>query len=261
MEDNFEATKKIIMRIFDVDHHPRRAVVAKEVKDAYLLHFLRENWQEICGPALAQRCSIVKLQGNVLTIRTINSLLAHELFMMKQLFLQKVNAFLLGKVIIKDLVFTATGNVESYKKNEVEDFFTPKLDMVPLQEATCPRCGAHLHLGDTICTVCQRKEHEKLERQLAEFLRVEPWMTYENCLNFYKCDKITFTAVKDRLKNFYFEQVRNNFADEKECRMAVLFLLGKHPAEIDEKAYNNALEYLRRDQNVSTSRFGLHGKK
>ena len=248
MEDNFEATKKIITRIFDTQHKQQRrgAKISQSVKDAYLLHFLQEHWEEICGTHLAQRCSVMKLQGHLLTIRTANSLLANELFMMKKLFLQKVNAFLLGRVIVTDLLFVATGQVQSYSSRDEEDFFTPRFEKYELQEKRCPRCGSMMHAGDSYCTVCQRQLHEELEAKLSEILRLEPWLTYENCLNYYKCDKITFTAVKDRLKNFYYEQVRRGFADERECRMAVLFLLGRHPAEIDEKAYRNALEYLRR---------------
>ncbi len=264
MEDNFEATKKIIKRIFDVQQRQagkRGAQLAKGVKEAYLLHFLQEHWEEICGPALAKNCSILKLQGQVLTIRTANSLLANELFMMKKLFLQKINAFLLGQVVVKDLLFTATGQVERYTRQEGEAFETPHIEVQSWQERKCPRCGARMHQGDEYCTVCQRQLHEELELKLGEILRLEPWLTYENCLNYYKCDKITFTAVKDRLKNFYYERVRLGFADEQECRMAVLFLLGEHPAEIDEKSYNNALEYLRRNQYVSTSGLGLYGKK
>ena len=250
MEDNFETTKKIIKKIFDVQNNryqKRGANIAKEVKEAYLLHFLQEHWQDICGANLAKKCSIFKLQGHILTIRTVNSLLANELYMMKGLFLQKINAYLLGKVIISDLIFTASGQVESYATKQDEDFSVPHVDIWEFQEGKCPRCGVRLHKGDEYCTVCQRQLHEELEQKLGELLRLEPWLTYENCLNYYKCDRITFTAVKDRMKSYYCEQVRLGFADEMESRMAVLFLLGKHPAEIDEKAYNNALEYLRRD--------------
>ena len=264
MEDNFETTKRIIKRIFDVQ--PRQAgkkgvQLARKVKEAYLLHFLQEHWLEICGAHLAKQCSIARLQGRVLTIRTANSLLANELFMMKKLFLQKINAFLLGQVVVTDLLFTATGQIESYPQQEQEDFATPHVEEQAWSERPCPRCGVRMRAGDSYCTVCQRQLQEELELQLGELLRLEPWLTYENCLNYYKCDKITFTAVQERLKNFYYERVRLGFADEQECRMAVLFLLGRHPTEIDEKAYNNALEYLRRNQYVSTSRLGLHGKK
>lgn len=112
-----------------------------------------------------------------------------------------------------------------------------------------------------MCSVCNR-EHRELERKrIAELLRIEPWLSYEDCLAYYPCDKILFTAVKDNLQNYYFERVRKGFANEKDSLLAVLFLTGRQPQDIDDKLYNNALEYLRRDQSVSAFGGRLYGKK
>ena len=43
--------------------------------------------------------------------------------------------------------------------------------------------------------------------------------------------------------------------------MAVMFLTGKEPGEIDEKIYENGLAHLRRKQSVFTPGIRLHGKK
>ena len=66
---------------------------------------------------------------------------------------------------------------------------------------------------------------------------------------------------KDNLQNTFFEKVRLNTADEFDCQMAVMFLTGKAPEEINDKIYENSLAYLRRNQSVFTSGIRLHGKK
>ena len=55
--------------------------------------------------------------------------------------------------------------------------------------------------------------------------------------------------------------MRLNTADEFDCQMAVMFLTGKAPEEINDKIYENSLAYLRRNQSVFTSGIRLHGKK
>ena len=40
-----------------------------------------------------------------------------------------------------------------------------------------------------------------------------------------------------------------------------MLLTEKEPDDIDVRLYNNALEYLRRDQSVSPSRSRLYGEK
>ena len=97
--------------------------------------------------------------------------------------------------------------------------------------------------------------------EVSKALRIQPWLKYEDCLAYYKCDKILFTAVKENLQSYYFERVRCGFADKKESLLAVMFLLEKQPEDITLALYENALTYLRRDQGVSAFGSRLHGKK
>ena len=115
--------------------------------------------------------------------------------------------------------------------------------------------------GVDICSICEREQREELRSKLAELLRIQPWLKYEDCLAYYKCDKILFTAVKENLQSYYFERVRCGFADKKESLLAVMFLLEKQPEDITLALYENALTYLRRDQGVSAFGSRLHGKK
>ncbi len=270
MYDNIEKPDKIIKTLFTSGYRERkftqdskswlggRIVKYQQVQSKYALYLLQSNWQEICGEHLAKNCCVHKLEGNELVIRTTNSMLANELFMMKDLFLQKINAYLAGKAIIKKLSFQAGGSIETYAKRVKEE---AALAVAPVYDKICPKCGVIIQSQDELCDVCKRAAKNELSSKIYELLKLQPWLDYENCLTYYKCDKILFTAVKDRIKNFYFERVRLGHADDNEKYIAVMLLTGKQPAEIDTKAYQNALEYLRREQYVPTSGFRLHGKK
>lgn len=255
-EDKLASTDAIIKHLFDPRFNNK--FIPLQGKYLYLQHYLELNWPNICGLNLAKHCSIERLAGNELHIRTANSMLANELYMMQSLFLQKLNAYLLGAIVIKKLYFHTGGFYRKQAK------VLPKLQQEsykPIEYTTCPKCGARMEKGLAMCSVCDRQEREKMRQNLAELLRVQPWLTYEDCKAYYDCDKIIFTAVKDNLKNYYFERVRLGFADKKECLLAVLFLTEKQPEEMTTSFYENALAYLRRDQSVLAFGSRLYGKK
>lgn len=240
MSDEFLASAdSIIKHLFNPNYNNK--FIPLQGKYLYLKHYLDSKWTEICGSNLAKRCRVDKLVGNELYIVTANSLLANELYMMQSLFVQKINAFLLGTLVIKKLYFHSGAYINHKRSLEV------KQEEVPIIEfTTCPKCGARMEKGLSICSVCERAEREALRSKLAELLRIQPWLTYEDCIVYYKCDRIMFTAVKDSLKNYYYERVRFGYADKKECILAVLFLTGKKPENINAAIYDNAIAYLRR---------------
>ncbi len=256
--DKLEPLDAVIQRLFDPRYSYKKVYIPKEVKLAYLQHFLASRWTEIVGENLARSCAVEKIDGSDLYIRTANSMLANELYMMQQLFLQKINAYLLGRLVIKKAYFHTGGYINRHKKQQE----AAAANSEPVIEYTkCPSCGSRMQKGLVMCSICERTQREQLRQKLAELLRIQPWLSYENCLAYYKCDKITFTAVKDSLKNYYFERVRCGFANKKESLLAVLFLWEKLPEEITPAMYDNAIEYLRRDQSVSAFGSRLHGKK
>ena len=177
--------------------------------------------------------------------------------MMQQLFLQKINSFLLGRVLIKKVYFH-TGSFFRKQQQKEKQAEPPE---PPAEYTKCPICGAQMRKGLDMCSICEREQREELRSKLAELLRIQPWLKYEDCLAYYKCDKILFTAVKENLQSYYFERVRCGFADKKESLLAVMFLLEKQPEDITLALYENALTYLRRDQVVSAFGSRLHGKK
>ena len=103
--ENLEAAEEVIRRLFDPRRTYKKAYISPEIKLAYLQHYLESRWTEIVGENLARSCAIEKISGSELYVRTANSMLANELYMMQQLFLQKINSFLLGRVLIKKVYF------------------------------------------------------------------------------------------------------------------------------------------------------------
>lgn len=261
MQKTMEQPDKIFKNLFTKGFEDRktgRKVVFPEAREKYAEYLLMRNWQDICGEHLAKYCCVDKVKGNELIIRAANSLLANELFMMKDLFLQKINSYLLGNVIIKKIHFQVGSQIKKapqYNNDVDEEPSNIKYDR------PCLKCGVIIQSDSKLCDVCAREEKNILKYKLAELLKVQPWLKYEACLECYNCDRILFNAVKDSLQNTYFEKVRLNTANENDCQMAVMFLTGKEPAEIDDKIYENSLTYLRRNRSVLTSGIGLHGKK
>lgn len=263
MQDRIELPEEIINKIFTANLRDEngKKLFTPLVKQKYAEYLLEKNWLDILGEHLAKYCCIHKIDGNDLVIYTANSILANELFMMKDLLLNKINGCLNGKIEIKKISFQVNSKIKSHntfkETNEAENNKEDK----KVYSKPCPKCGVIIQSDDEMCDVCTREEKNILKFKIAELLNVQPWLSYEKCLAYYKCDKLLFKAVKDNLQNTYFERVRLNTADENDCLMAVMFLTGKAPEEINENIYDNTLNYLRRYQNVSSSRIRLYGKK
>lgn len=261
--DKFASAGEAVQRLFDprlrfYDRRDRSREITPSpvVKRLYLEHFLKEKWAEICGAHLAQKCSLQKIEGQELYVSTATSVLANELYMMQGLFLQKVNAYLLGRLVIKKVYFHSGAALRRREKQKLAETAPP-----PPEYTTCPQCGARMLKGLAMCSVCDRQRRENLRRQLAELLRIQPWLGYEECRRCYDCDKALFTSVRDGLKGYYCERVRQGFSSKSDSLLAVMFVTGKQPEAITPQIYENTLAYLRRDEGVFAFRSRLHGKK
>ncbi len=241
-----EQTESIIKRIMDPKNYKNKDYISTVIKYRYFQYLLEENWKDICGENLYKNCRIDKLdfQNGILVIKTKGSAWASNLFMMKNIFRQKVNDFLEGRIIIKDLKFHSCSNMEEYGKREKIEKETNRKEE---KNGRCIKCGAKIRIEKKLCSVCERIEKDDLKLEITKLLKIEPWLSYEECSRNCKCDKIFFESVKEQLKNSYFEKVRIGNASETDCGMAVMFLTGKQPDEIDGKTYQNAIKYLRRD--------------
>jgi hypothetical protein len=257
MHNNIKLPGEIIDKLFTSGSREEKGK-SVFVKQKYAEYVLNRNWVEICGERLAKYCCVYKVEGNEVVIHTENSILANELFMMKDLLLQKINSYLPEKIVIKKISFQASSKIKQYQKPEANDEAASE---AKTYTKPCAKCGVIVQSDNALCDVCTREEKEILKFKIAELLKVQPWLKYEDCGKYFSCDRILFNAVKDSLQNAYFERVRLDTADEFDCHMAVMFLTGKSPEEIDDKIFENSLAYLRRNQNVSTPWFRLYGKK
>lgn len=253
------STDSIIQKLFDprvkrykvfVDENHKQSyqMIPLEAKIKYLENYLQEHWAEICGEHLGKNCAIEKLQEDCLIICTSSSLLANELFMMKNLLLQKINRFLAGNIVIKELKFHS-GSINKHKNYAPE-----KEEAKELKIVHCPKCGAKMLSDNQLCNVCDRENRQELQRKLIELIKVQPWLQYKECQQYLPCSLIAFNDAKEILQNYYYEKVRLNTADELECYMAVMLLTGKSAEVLDTTTYENSLVYLRRNQDVSASR-------
>lgn len=254
-----EQTNAIIERLFDpniktfntyVDTTRKKQIrksVPEIIKKHYAQYCLEQHWEEICGVNLAKQCIVDNLDNGVLTIKTSSSLLATELYMMQKLFLPKVNKFLDKSSAVKELKFR-TGKVQ-FKKH------VPVAAKVPVIKIShCPVCGAKMTAEKKICSVCERQQRVQVQQKLLEQLQNQPWLTLAECQKYVACDSIAYHDAKEILENYYFEKVRLNYADKVDCCMAVMLLTGKSVDKLDDKLMENSLEFLRRNQDVSTSR-------
>lgn len=246
-----ESAGQILPHLFNSHKIRNKAVFPKELQQYYWQCFLEERWLDICGNNLSKLCGVKKLEGNILTIETTSSTMSNELYMMKKQLLKKVNFLLQGMWAVKDINFYISGSIKERKNLPVPE----NRNYLAYEGVSyCSRCGAKLSFKGNICCCCERKEKELLKERIKELLRVQPWLDYTNCLNYLECDKILFTTIKENLKNYYFEQVRLDYASENEKLIAVMLLTGKDAIELDEATYNNAIAFLRRKKNVSTRR-------
>lgn len=257
---NLEKTESIVRNILDprkkdfrvyvnVGGKKIRHEIPQDIKIRYIEYFLNKRWKEICGENLANNCAVEEIKSDILILKTKTSIYANELYMMKSLLLKKINKELEGRLKLKDIKFH-TGKLSKINY----DFSDDDVLEDSLVITKCPICGARMLSDNEICSVCEREKKNLLHSRIVELLKIQPWLSYDECNGYIKCNKIVFDSAKDELKNLYFERVRLGYADEYDKCMAVMLLTGKSAQDIDEKVFNNGIEFLRRNQNVSAFR-------
>lgn len=269
-----EKVEQILERYFDpresFKDRDNRPLCAASVKYRYLKGCLNRRWAEAVGAPLARSCRAEAIEHGVLYVRTDSSMLASQLFMMKDEFLRRVNAVLGGRMVIKDARFQSGRRLlpkaawqeeapapAPREAGEQEEYRRP-----PFAVSRCPACGAKMLATEKLCSVCSREKRRHEADKLRELLLLQPWLSCEKALTYCpKCDKMLFMDEKSKLQSFYFERVRLGHATEAEEQTAVLLLTGKSPEELTRSQAEGALQHLRRNAYVPASGIGLHGKK
>lgn len=109
----------------------------------------------------------------------------------------------------------------------------------------CPLCGTFIKDNKNICFRCEQERQKKRETEIWKWVVKEPWIGWQEIRKVLKCDEFEFDMIKNDVKSYYFEKVRNKTADEREEKIAVQLIAGKPYALIREKERENMLKFLR----------------
>ena len=116
-----------------------KIVKSKAGKEKFLVHYLRNNWVDICGTNIAKHSKPNRIERGILFVNTDSSAWAHNLLMMKQQLLGKIKQSMseIGSLrnndlVIKDIMFF-TGSIIN-KHEQEEKLSEPKLFYRPLNE-------------------------------------------------------------------------------------------------------------------------------
>lgn len=236
----------------------------KITKEKFILYILKNKWSSIVGVVAAKHTQPYKLEENTLLIHTDNAAWSHNLLMLKRQIVSKLTEFIpieAGKkrpYKVKDLRFYH-GRIQDeviYEQEKVN--FIPKLD----PKRRCPCCGVMLMDNEEICSCCQRKQKAEERSKIHKILSEAPWFDYKDCVNYLKCDKITFMGVKADYQEVAKERALDVKAKESEKYFAVMLVLGKTPEEVTNELIAKSLKSWKRSREyVSTPRKQLSGEK
>lgn len=257
----------------------------QEGRNKYLVFSMQHKWEQICGANVAKHSKPVRLERRILYINTDSSVWANHLLMMKQQFINNINKVMFNNPVKDIKFFTGSIDKFLDIKREESDVklnFTPlteteknlivqslnavkdkdlqkklanfrkiclqrkKALLIENNNASCSNCGAPVLNAGDLCRVCQRYEREKLRAEIVNVLASEPWLNYNDCQKYVKCDRMLFDSVKNSLKQHYFSKIYNNQANAKEEMTAVMLKTGMHPEKISEQLAHNIIKGLRR---------------
>ena len=238
----------------------------QEGRNKYFIFSMQSKWEQICGANVAKHSKPVRLERKVLYINTDSSVWANHLLMMKQQFINNINRVMTNDPV-KDIKFF-TGSIENFLQLPKEEQALVNINNQELQkklahfrkvclqrkkalliennDMKCKYCGAALIEKNDLCRVCQRYEKEKLRTEIVSILTSEPWLNYNDCQKYVKCDKMLFDSVKNSLKQYYYAKVYNNQSDIREEMTAVMLKTGMQPDKISEQLAQNIIKGLRR---------------
>ena len=273
------------------------AVVTKlggQAKEKFWAAWLYVHWASIVGHDIAVQTQVERIQRGMLFIAVANSVWQHHLTLMKPDLLNKIGQqtnglvndirFISG-VLDKPVVAAAPETsirLEALTKEEeikISDQVTElqdnrvrhALEKLMLKDrkwkkalqknggATSQVCGAICRRGDSLCIVCTREEEEKKREKIKEILREIPWLSYENCRNYLKCDRIQFDRAKNELIDHCWRMLAGEEQDRKIALLLTMLAKNCSPEALTESMIEQVMEKARRKIDVSSSGFRRYG--
>lgn len=273
------------------------AVVTKlggQAKEKFWAAWLYVHWASIVGRDIAAQTQVERIQRGMLFIAVANSVWQHHLTLMKPDLLKKIGQQTNGLVddirfisgVLDKPVAVATPEtfirLEALTKEEevkiceqVSDLQDSRvrhaLEKLMLKDRkwknalqkkgamTCQICGAVCRRGDFLCIVCQREEEEKKREKIKEILREIPWLSYENCRNYVKCDRIQFDRAKNELIDHCWRMLAGEEQDRKIALLLTMLAKNCSPEALTESMIEQVMEKARRKIDVSSSGFRRYG--
>jgi hypothetical protein len=255
---------------------------SKVKSDRFHLEQLRQTWPDLVGKVLAKHTFPDRLSRKRLTIWADKPAWSGEFLINKEVVLSKLNAALGGEVL-KDFVFTNIPHHRfknsGFLKNadlvmveltpaETQKALAacPKLEDKNLEEKAhqfflaqarrqkslrlaggrqCSRCGAFMEADVELCPVCRQELRQEARVKLARLLNREPWLSEAEAVKQTGCPAYLYCSVKESLKAFYDQKVRQESATPEEEKLAVVLTYGRAPEKITATDYVNALKAIR----------------
>ena len=165
----------------------------QNLKNALLSSAINRGWERLFFGPISKNSWPTGVNRHVLFIETASSAWAHQLGLMKEEILAKIQDFFGGR-IIEEIRFKV-GTRKSGKKEKATPLkvSTEPVTLESLEKKyyenqvhrknaggkSCPRCGVVFLGKDKACPFCERKKEQDKERKVVGLLDQAPWINYQ----------------------------------------------------------------------------------
>lgn len=271
-------------------------LISKKNKEKYYNAYLQLHWQEIVGTSVSQKSLPNSIQNHILFLNVVGSSWAHNLLMMKNELLKKINTFLQNKIYLKDIKIHSVAKIDKIKIEEKiqKEINLPELDneeqiavldivniaknkdlvnkffliltkdkqykKLNLQTGfkKCVICSVPLSYKDEICTVCKKDNMSKIKEKLLELFLQIPWLTFAEAKETINCNEEQFIQVKKQCEQMFLQKALEKNPKSSNIRRYVMLKTGCSIFSLNDDLITSTMEQVRRSYNVSPYRFGCN---
>lgn len=271
-------------------------LINKKNKEKYYNAYLQLHWQEIVGTSVSQKSLPNSIQNHILFLNVVGSSWAHNLLMMKNELLKKINTFLQNKIYLKDIKIHSVAKIDKIKIEEKiqKEINLPELDneeqiavldivniaknkdlvnkffliltkdkqykKLNLQTGfkKCVICSVPLSYKDEICTVCKKDNMSKIKEKLLELFLQIPWLTFTEAKETINCNEEQFIQVKKQCEQMFLQKALEKNPKSSNIRRYVMLKTGCSIFSLNDDLITSTMEQVRRSYNVSPYRFGCN---
>ena len=269
-------------------------LLSKKSKEKYYNAYLQLHWQDVVGSSVAQKSLPNSIQNHILFLNVVGSSWAHNLLMMKNELLKKINLFLQNKIYLQDIKINSVAKIEKVEleKQLIEEFQLPDLDTQEQKEileivsntkdsdlferffltltkdkqykklniqtgfSKCQICGIPLSYYDDTCTVCKKDSIDNAKEALFNLFLQIPWLTWQEAKETVNCTQEQYNIVKNQCEQMFLQKALEKNAKLSNIRRYVMLKTGCSIFSLTDDLINTTMEKVRRSHNVSPSRFG-----